>query len=161
MYKRQAEDRAVGRLWSLRPLKQDNPERVIALMGCMVGIKPNPALKARWYPNVDKARLTDGYIGEVSGQSRGDPTDLTLVRCDGGGCEPLDMGTPYDFFDPSAHTDAPGTTPVHLANRHRLRDARQLRGLLFGQRVQLAVAHHEHAVAACARSSRCASGMSA
>ena len=41
-----AEDRAVGRLWSFRPLKDSNPERVIALMGCMVGVKPNPALQA-------------------------------------------------------------------------------------------------------------------
>lgn len=47
-----AEDRAVGRLWSLRPLKDENPNRVIALMGCMVGIKPNGALKER-FPFVD------------------------------------------------------------------------------------------------------------
>ena len=47
-----AEDRAVGRLWSLRPLKDENPQRVIALMGCMVGIKPNGALKER-FPFVD------------------------------------------------------------------------------------------------------------
>lgn len=47
-----AEERAVGRLWSIRPLKQENPERVVALMGCMVGIKPNGALKQR-FPFVD------------------------------------------------------------------------------------------------------------
>jgi tRNA-2-methylthio-N6-dimethylallyladenosine synthase len=47
-----AEDRAVGRLWSLRPLKQSHPERVIALMGCLVGVKPNPALVER-FPFVD------------------------------------------------------------------------------------------------------------
>jgi len=47
-----AEDRAVGRIWSLRPLKEEDPQRVIALMGCMVGIKPNGALKAR-FPFVD------------------------------------------------------------------------------------------------------------
>ena len=47
-----AEDRAAGRLWSLRPLKLENPQRVIALMGCMVGIKPNGALKER-FPFVD------------------------------------------------------------------------------------------------------------
>ena len=38
-----AEDHAVGHLWSLKPLKDHDPQRVIALMGCMVGIKPNPA----------------------------------------------------------------------------------------------------------------------
>jgi tRNA-2-methylthio-N6-dimethylallyladenosine synthase len=47
-----AEDRAVGRLWSLRPLKENRPGRVIALMGCLVGVKPNPALAAR-FPFVD------------------------------------------------------------------------------------------------------------
>src|SRR5512135_838832 len=47
-----AEDRAVGRLWSLRPLKEGRPGRVIALMGCLVGVKPSPALVAR-FPFVD------------------------------------------------------------------------------------------------------------
>ena len=47
-----AEDRAIGHLWSLKPLKEIDPNRVIALMGCMVGIKPNAALRQR-FPFVD------------------------------------------------------------------------------------------------------------
>lgn len=47
-----AEDRAIGRLSSLRPLKEQRPEVVINLMGCMVGIKPSPELR-RSYPYVD------------------------------------------------------------------------------------------------------------
>ena len=47
-----AEDKAVGHLWSLKPLKAQDPGRVIALMGCMVGIKPNRALVER-FPFVD------------------------------------------------------------------------------------------------------------
>lgn len=47
-----AEDRAAGHLSSLKPLKTEHPDRVIALMGCMVGVKPNPALVRR-YPFVD------------------------------------------------------------------------------------------------------------
>ncbi len=47
-----AEDRAAGHLWSLKPLKDRDPGLVIALMGCMVGIKPNPALRQR-FPFVD------------------------------------------------------------------------------------------------------------
>jgi tRNA-2-methylthio-N6-dimethylallyladenosine synthase len=47
-----AEDRAVGHLSSLKPLKDRDPSRVIALMGCMVGIKPNRALRER-FPFVD------------------------------------------------------------------------------------------------------------
>lgn len=47
-----AEDKAVGRLSSLRPLKKNHPSLVINLMGCMVGIKDNSRLKER-FPYVD------------------------------------------------------------------------------------------------------------
>ena len=47
-----AEERVMGRLWSLKPLKDSDPGRVIALMGCMVGIRPNRALRER-FPFVD------------------------------------------------------------------------------------------------------------
>lgn len=47
-----AEDRALGRLNSLRPLKQANPSLIIGLMGCLVGIKGNRALEKR-FPWVD------------------------------------------------------------------------------------------------------------
>jgi tRNA-2-methylthio-N6-dimethylallyladenosine synthase len=47
-----AEDRASGRLWSLRPLKERVPAPIIALMGCMVGIRPDPSLVER-FPFVD------------------------------------------------------------------------------------------------------------
>jgi len=47
-----AEDKAIGRLSSLRPLKDKNPDLIINLMGCMVGVKDNPILKKR-FPYVD------------------------------------------------------------------------------------------------------------
>ncbi len=47
-----AEDKAIGRLSSLKPLKTKNPDLVINLMGCMVGVKDNPKLKKR-FPFVD------------------------------------------------------------------------------------------------------------
>ncbi|NPV77860.1 MAG: tRNA (N6-isopentenyl adenosine(37)-C2)-methylthiotransferase MiaB [Anaerolineae bacterium] len=47
-----AEDKAYGRLSSLRPLKQARPEVVINLMGCLVGVKNNQALRQR-FPYVD------------------------------------------------------------------------------------------------------------
>ena len=47
-----AEDKAVGRLHSLRPLKQRNSKLVINLMGCLVGIKGDERLRAR-FPFVD------------------------------------------------------------------------------------------------------------
>jgi tRNA-2-methylthio-N6-dimethylallyladenosine synthase len=47
-----AEDKAIGRLSSLKPLKTKNPDLVINLMGCLVGVKDNPKLKKR-FPYVD------------------------------------------------------------------------------------------------------------
>ena len=47
-----AEDKAIGRLSSLKPLKMKNPDLVINLMGCLVGVKDNPRLKKR-FPYVD------------------------------------------------------------------------------------------------------------
>jgi tRNA-2-methylthio-N6-dimethylallyladenosine synthase len=47
-----AEDKAYGRLQTLRPLKQKNPGLVINLMGCLVGVKDNPRLRER-FPYVD------------------------------------------------------------------------------------------------------------
>ena len=47
-----AEDKAVNKLSSLKPLKQKNSNLVINLMGCMVGVKDNPRLLQR-FPFVD------------------------------------------------------------------------------------------------------------
>lgn len=47
-----AEDKAVGRLSSFKPLKEQNPNLVINLMGCLVGVKGSDHLKQR-FPFVD------------------------------------------------------------------------------------------------------------
>jgi len=47
-----AEDKAYGRLSSLKPLKARNPGLVINLMGCLVGIRDNQQLRSR-FPYVD------------------------------------------------------------------------------------------------------------
>src|SRR5512136_503592 len=47
-----AEDKAYGRLSSLKPLKVRNPALVINLMGCLVGIRNHDHLKKR-FPFVD------------------------------------------------------------------------------------------------------------
>ena len=81
------------------------------------------------YPDLDKRLLLGDYIASVSGHSRGFTADLTLQRCDAAGaCTPLDMGTPFDFFDPRANTDSPEATPAQRANRDRLRDAMRAGG---------------------------------
>jgi tRNA-2-methylthio-N6-dimethylallyladenosine synthase len=47
-----AEDKALGRLTSLRPLKEQNPDLVINLMGCLVGVRGAENLRKR-LPFVD------------------------------------------------------------------------------------------------------------
>lgn len=47
-----AEDKAYGRLNSLKPIKEQRPETVINLMGCLVGVKGHEKLKER-FPMVD------------------------------------------------------------------------------------------------------------
>ena len=47
-----AEDKALGRLTSLRPLKEQNPSLVINLMGCLVGVRGAEKLRER-LPFVD------------------------------------------------------------------------------------------------------------
>jgi zinc D-Ala-D-Ala dipeptidase len=86
--------------------------------------------KPHYYPNLDKRVLLGDYIAPVSGHSRGATLDLTLLQCDDRDthCQPLDMGTDFDFFDPRAHTDSPDATPVQRGNRERLRTAMALQG---------------------------------
>ena len=47
-----AEDKAIGRLSSLRPLKDKNPDLVINLMGCLIGVRGNKKIQER-FPWVD------------------------------------------------------------------------------------------------------------
>jgi tRNA-2-methylthio-N6-dimethylallyladenosine synthase len=47
-----AEDKGVGRLVSLKPLKEKHPDKVIGLMGCMVGVRDSLPLRKR-FPFVD------------------------------------------------------------------------------------------------------------
>jgi len=54
MVRQSAEDRALGRLGSLKPAKEKNPDMIIGLMGCMVGYKDPKPLKK-------KLRLVDVF----------------------------------------------------------------------------------------------------
>lgn len=89
--------------------------------------------KAAYYPAVPKQELFQrGYIAEKSGHSRGSTVDVTLVVVDGlraykvvrgplaDGHE-VDMGSPFDMFDVSSHTDNPDLPPDVQHNRRWLR----------------------------------------
>ncbi len=101
------------------------PVRAVAHFMRWAGDPGDQRTKAAHYPGLDKAQLLGEYIAPVSGHSRGATVDLSLLRCDArdAGCEPLDMGTDFDFFGPSAHTDAPAISALQRDNRRLLREA--------------------------------------
>ena len=47
-----AEDKGIGKASNLKPWKRARSNRTLALMGCMVGVKPSPQLRAS-FPHVD------------------------------------------------------------------------------------------------------------
>ncbi|WP_062215949.1 M15 family metallopeptidase [Streptomyces sp. NBRC 109706] len=84
--------------------------------------------RADFYPEVPKDRLFDeGYLAARSGHSRGGTVDLTLLGSDG---EAVDMGTPFDFFDPASHPDSEQPDPEQRRARERLRDAMSREGFV-------------------------------
>ena len=80
-------------------------------------------MKKEFYPSVKKKHLfRDGYIASQSGHSRGSTIDLTI--------ENLDMGTPYDYFDPVSHTANPKIGEKAHANRLLLKTLMEKHGFV-------------------------------
>ncbi len=78
-------------------------------------------MKRVYYPHVKKEVLfKEGYIAARSGHSRGSTVDLTI---DG-----LNMGTPFDFFDPRSHTLSTKVTKKQHHNRMLLRKVMEAHG---------------------------------
>ncbi|HLP95278.1 MAG TPA: M15 family metallopeptidase [Saprospiraceae bacterium] len=80
--------------------------------------RPRPYQQRLWDKVPNPNYVTPPAKGSM--HSRGAAVDLTLV--DNKGNE-LDMGTPYDFFGPEAHTDNQKLPKKVLENRKILRDA--------------------------------------
>ena len=110
--------RASGR--RLRIFDCYRPTRAVAGFMAWIGTPDDPRSKAAYYPRLDKQALLGGYIAPVSGHSRAATVDLTLLDCSAGPCEALDMGTPFDFFDPTANTASAAVTAPQRANRAAL-----------------------------------------
>lgn len=118
-----------GQGLSLQVFDCYRPVRAVQAFVRWAGDLDDQAMKAEFYPGLDKARIIpDGYVAEVSGHSRGATVDLTVVRCVQDRCSALDMGTPFDFFDPRAHTDAPGLSAEQRLHRHLLLEAMRREG---------------------------------
>jgi D-alanyl-D-alanine dipeptidase len=75
--------------------------------------------KQQFYPKVNKRNLFKaGYIASRSGHSRGSTLDLTVI--DGETGEPLDMGSPFDFFGESSWVADDDLTNAQKKNRQLL-----------------------------------------
>ena len=114
----------------LKPFDCYRPVRAVAHFIRWAEDPADQRTKPEYYPNRNKDSLLGVYIGRVSGHSRGATIDLTMLSCNPSdqSCKPLDMGTPFDFFDELARTDSPAVTPEQHANRHRLREAMRREG---------------------------------
>jgi len=76
-------------------------------------------MKDVFYPNVDKTKVFKlGYVATKSGHSRGSTVDLTIV--DKESDEPVDMGSPYDFFGEISSHGTPLITAQQTLNRQLL-----------------------------------------
>ncbi|WP_242132730.1 M15 family metallopeptidase [Aestuariivivens marinum] len=85
--------------------------------------------KGEFYPEVNKEDLfKEGYIASKSGHSRGSTVDLTII--DGNTGNPLDMGSPYDFFGPISWVDHEDLTESQKANRLLLQTVMQKHGFI-------------------------------
>ena len=77
--------------------------------------------KAEYYPNIAKQDLFSlGYIAAQSGHSRGSTVDLTLVELITG--DELDMGAPWDLFDPISWPTSLEVSLPQKSNREILRE---------------------------------------
>jgi len=84
-------------------------------------------MKAEYYPSIDKKDLfKDGYIAEQSGHSRGSTVDLTIVDLNTN--RALDMGTPFDYFDPLSHTASSNVNSQQHKNRETLKAVMERNG---------------------------------
>jgi D-alanyl-D-alanine dipeptidase len=78
------------------------------------------ALRERFHPQLAKARLAaEGYVAPRSSHGLGETVDVTLADAAAPGV-PLDLGTPFDFFDARSAHGAPGVSPEAAARRHTL-----------------------------------------
>lgn len=87
----------------------------------------DPKIKAKYYPNVAKENLFEGYIAKKSGHTRGSTVDVTIVYWETASeVRELDMGT--GFFDEASWPSSRAVTAQQRANRALLRSVMILHG---------------------------------
>ena len=116
-----AQELTLSRNLSLLVYDCYRPQRAVDdFVDWVSGTAPEPT-KPAYYPSLERSSLIElGYIASQSGHSRGSTVDLTLVDIATG--QPLDMGTPWDFFDPTSHTESDEIDLGARNNRFLLRE---------------------------------------
>jgi D-alanyl-D-alanine dipeptidase len=105
------------------------PQRAVDFFIAWTQQPDDARLKQLYYPHIDKRELFRlGYLVELSSHSRGSTVDLTFLDADTG--IELDMGTPFDFFDPRSRPDSMDVTPRQRAHRQLLQDAMTSQGFV-------------------------------
>jgi D-alanyl-D-alanine dipeptidase len=122
------------------------PQRAVRAFVEWTGAPEDAASRRAYHPDVAKAALMSGYIASRSGHSRGAAVDLTLVAledepaklpsphtCEYAGASAdatneIDMGTPFDCFDPLSATRARGIGKTRKASRQTLVTAMKRHG---------------------------------
>ncbi|MGN7918499.1 M15 family metallopeptidase [Lysobacter antibioticus] len=104
------------------------PVRAVQDFVAWAGDLDDQRSKPQYYPNLDKRVLLGDYISPTSGHSRGATVDLSLLELREDRFEPMDMGTPFDFFDETAHTASPSVSVQQRSNRELLRSAMRREG---------------------------------
>jgi D-alanyl-D-alanine dipeptidase len=130
----------VRRGYSLKVYDCYRPQRAVDRFVAWAQDPGDRAMKAEFYPAVDKSRLfDDGYIARRSGHSRGSTVDLTIVKLPAAPTQTyrpgerlvscyapraqrfpdasIDMGTGFDCFDARAHTSDPRVGKTAHADR--------------------------------------------
>jgi len=97
------------------------PKRAVAFFVAW-SKNPDTSTKREYYPKYAKSTLFAlGFIAKNSSHSQGHAVDLTLV--DLASNQPLDMGSPFDLFDPVSHPNATNITKAQQLNRRLLANA--------------------------------------
>lgn len=97
------------------------PKRAVDYFAAWARRPTDQARKDDYYPEVDKSQLFElGYIAERSGHSRGSTVDVTMVNVRTGA--EVNMGSPYDLFDPISWPASTAVSRTAQANRMLLQD---------------------------------------
>lgn len=97
------------------------PQRAVDDFVTWVNSDELPINKEQFFPDINKNDLIEqGYIASMSSHSKGNTVDLTIIDLLTG--QPLDMGSPFDFFGDISHFDTISITTEQVANRQLLRD---------------------------------------